>query len=137
MSDIIILETKEAKLYKDRFIYDDQTYPIDSIEKASFNSGGFFGSPHLIIDFKNGFAREFVVGTVSTASHLNTFFSGFLLDTGSQELTAAAQQWATAINTLIANREKTDESNASLKAEVDQLRKEIAELKRKNSAKDF
>lgn len=100
MSEVVILESRNAKLFKDRFIYKDkETYSIDDIKKASLDNGGFFSLPALVIEFKNGETKYFVVGSVSTSSMVNGLF---MIDTGSQEIKAAAQQYATAINMLIA-----------------------------------
>jgi hypothetical protein len=103
MSENVILESRNAKLYKDRFIYkNNETYAIGNIKKASVDNGGFFSLPALEIEFKNGETKYFVVGSISTASMLNGLFSDFMVDTGSQELKAAAQQYAGTINMLIA-----------------------------------
>ena len=56
----------------------------------------------LEITFKDQRKIDFNVGAVSTASNLNALFSGFMVDTMSQDLKVSTQQWVTAINMLIA-----------------------------------
>lgn len=134
MSENVILENKKSKLFKNRFVHEDQTYFISDMKKAVMLSG-WFQSTCMEITFKDQTTREFSVGTVSTSSSLNTLFSGFMVDTASQDLKASTQQWVTAINMLIANNtsESVNGSNTDLKAEIERLRKEIDELKEKRS----
>ncbi len=98
--DFAILESRNAKLFKDRFIYKNEIYSISDIKKASLNNGGFFSLPKLVLYFKNGEIKEFIVGSISTSSMINGLL--FTVDTGSQEIKAAAQQYVTTINMLIA-----------------------------------
>lgn len=100
--EFTIIESRNAKLYKDRFIYRNYTYFISDIKKASLDNGGFFSLPKLVLDFKNDETKEFLVGSISTSSMLNSLV--FTVDTGSQEIKAAAQQYVATINMLIALR---------------------------------
>ncbi len=128
--ELAILENNKSKLFKDRFIHERQTYFISAMNKAVMISG-FFETTRMEIIFKDRTTKEFKVGTVSTFSNLNALFSGFMVDTMSQDLKVSTQQWVTAINMLIVNSssEKIDQSNASTKTEIERLRKEIDELK--------
>ena len=64
-NEIILLESKTAILYKDRFVYKGETYPISSMKSASLDSG-FFITPELVIKFANGQFKRFMVGSIST-----------------------------------------------------------------------
>jgi hypothetical protein len=132
--EFAILENNKSKLFKDRFIHERRTYFISDMKKAVMISG-FLETTRMEITFKDRTTRDFKVGTVSTSSNLNALLSGFMVDTMSQDLKVSTQQWVTAINMLIVNSstEKIDESNSSMKTEIERLRKEIDELK--NSGK--
>ena len=94
MSNIAILENKEgSKLFKDRFIHEDQTYLIADMKQALLKSG-FIEPAVLAIDFKDGKQTRFRVGVVSTSSSL--------IDSAGEDLKASTQQWVTIINMLIA-----------------------------------
>ena len=128
--EFAILENNKSKLFKDRFIHERRPYFISDMNKAVMISG-FFETTRMEIIFKDRTTKEFKVGTVSTSSNLNALFSGFMVDTMSQDLKVSTQQWVTAINMLIvsSSSEKIDQSNASMKTEIERLRKEIDELK--------
>jgi DNA-directed RNA polymerase subunit RPC12/RpoP len=99
-NELILLETKIALLFKDRFVYNGRTYPISSMKSASIDSS-FLGDADLIIKFKDGLFKRFRVGTMSGSSQLNALLSNFTIDTSSQEIEAVTQQFVTTINMLI------------------------------------
>ena len=97
-NEIILLESKLAILFKDRFVYKGETYPISSMKNASLDEDS------LVIKFENGQFKRFMVGSISTDSMLNAYFSNFTIDTGIQEIKAVTQQFVTTINMLITMR---------------------------------
>ena len=107
MSDIFLLESKTAKLTKDRFVYGagdrTQTYQISDIRRASMRSGSL-SLPKLQLEFNDGTAKEFFVGTTSGSSRFSAFMSGGMVDPVSQDQKNSTQQWVTTINMLIAMR---------------------------------
>ena len=102
-NNMILLESKLAILFKDRFVYKGETYPISSMKSASMDSG-FFVEPELTIKFENGQFKHFMVGTMSGESQLNSLLTGGMVDTVSSDLRMSTQQWATTINMLITMR---------------------------------
>ena len=109
MSEIVILESKRAKLTKDRFVYNGKAYLTSDIRMASLKSG-FFQPTMLVLEFKNGENKEFRMGTSSTPSHLNVLMSGGLTDTVSQDARMATQQWVTTINLLLRRQHLSEAS---------------------------
>jgi hypothetical protein len=106
MSDIVLLESDLAKLTKDRLIYGfgkkEQTILISDIKRASLSSG-FFSLPELVLEFKDGTEKEFVVGTASGLSRFTDLMSG-MSNQSDQDMINSTQQWVTTINMLLAMR---------------------------------
>ena len=108
MSGTLILESKRAKLTKDRFVYNGKAYLTSDIQRASLRSG-LFQPTMLVLEFKNGENKEFRIGTASTSSHVNVPMTGGLIDTVSRDVRMATQQWVTTINMLL-RRQRLGES---------------------------
>jgi hypothetical protein len=100
MSGALILESKRARLTKDRFVYDGKAYLTSDIRRASLKSG-LFKPTMLVLEFKNGENKEFRIGTTLTSSHLNVLTTDGLIDTVSQDVGMATPQWVTTINMLL------------------------------------
>jgi hypothetical protein len=100
MSEVVILESKRAKLTKDRFVYNGKAYLTSDIRVASLKSG-FFQPTMLVLEFKNGENKEFRIGTASKSSHPNVLTTSGLIDTISQDARMATRQWVTTINLLL------------------------------------
>ena len=103
MSETIILQNKKGTtLYKDRLIYQGNTYRIADMKQASTNKGFFAGGLKLVIEFRNGQKQEFKVGQASRESFINDMVTGGLQDNTTAEIKRSIQQWVTTINMLIA-----------------------------------
>ena len=101
MSASLVLENNSGtKLYEDRLVYEGQTYLIADMKKVVIKSN-LIESGVLLIEFNDGEVGAFNVGTYSTASYLNAFFSGGLINTFGQDEKASTTQWITAANMLI------------------------------------
>jgi hypothetical protein len=86
----VILETKRAKLMKDRFIFQGQTYLLSEIKNASLKSG-FLKLTALVLEFNDGKIKEFLLGKKESIGSLSD-----------SSMVVYTQQWVTTINMLIA-----------------------------------
>ncbi len=105
LSELILLETKKLKLFKDRLVDNrngqNQTYYIKDMEKASLKKSGFFSGPRLVLHFKNREQKEFIVPTsMSGSAGLDLMATGSMASMNS-EILANVQHWVETLNTLI------------------------------------
>ena len=99
--ETVILESERGtKLFQDRFIHEGKSYPILEMKHASTKEG--FINALLDILFKNGKIQSFYVERVPNTSINSTIYSGFKNDHIHSDFKKAAEQWASAINALIA-----------------------------------
>ena len=101
VSEIVILESERGtKLFQDRFIHEGKSYLISEMKHASTKEG--FINALLDILFKNGKIQSFYVERAPNMTITSTIYSGFKNDHIHNDFKKAAEQWASAINALIA-----------------------------------
>lgn len=108
LGETLILESERGtKLYQDRLIHEGKLYPISEMKQASTKAG--FIHALLEILFKDGKLQSFYVGNVPNMPIINTaniISSGSKNDHANNGFKDAAEQWAAAINMLIATNSK-------------------------------
>jgi 4-oxalocrotonate tautomerase len=101
VSETVIFESERGtKLCQDRFIHEGKSYLISEMKHASTKEG--FINALLDILFKNGKIQSFYVERVPNTTITSSIYSGFKNDHIHSDFKKAAEQWASAINALIA-----------------------------------
>jgi hypothetical protein len=109
-NNAVILQTKEATLTADKFIYQGTTYPVNTMKAASLKEGNYKSPDKLQIEFKDGTTREFYFQpTVTFKEIIAERLSNYKLTPMNHiqcKMATQILEWATNVNELINQENK-------------------------------